>query len=373
MQKRKSNIKKHTFGIRVAMIAASFGMLLTGPASNVFAANNHIVLVRMNTAKKTMYINEKYTRKAELMSAPKKDTIVYKSSNTKIATVSKSGTVTGKGEGTTTITASSKLSPSAKSSYKVKVLKKNSKNNEKLFIAHRGYSSVAPENSLPAFEEAGKKGFGAIECDIHETAKDKNGNSRFVIMHDSTLNRMCNVTGKKVYQSKLTYSAIRKKYSLKKGANVSKYSKSQLRIPTLEEYLSVCKKYNVKPIIEFKQSMGEKSVQRVYQIVKKAGLEKNAIYISRHEKSLKYLRKYSKTTAMQLVTDKADDHSIEWAEKYQAGLCLKKTAINKNSINTLTKTHKIPLNLWTIETKEELSNYEFDGVTAITSNYALWN
>ena len=36
-------------------------------------------------------------------------------------------------------------------------------------IAHRGFTPLAPENSLFAFEVAGRLGFWAIESDVHET------------------------------------------------------------------------------------------------------------------------------------------------------------------------------------------------------------
>ena len=48
------------------------------------------------------------------------------------------------------------------------------------YVAHRGYTKYAPENSIPVFEAAGREGFQAVECDIHETAKDKKGKRRFV-------------------------------------------------------------------------------------------------------------------------------------------------------------------------------------------------
>ena len=36
-------------------------------------------------------------------------------------------------------------------------------------IAHRGFSAVAPENTAPAFIEAGLAGFGGAECDVYRT------------------------------------------------------------------------------------------------------------------------------------------------------------------------------------------------------------
>ena len=35
-------------------------------------------------------------------------------------------------------------------------------NDQTVMIAHRGFRAVAPENTVPAFEEAGKAGFSAI-------------------------------------------------------------------------------------------------------------------------------------------------------------------------------------------------------------------
>ena len=136
------------------------------------------------------------------------------------------------------------------------------------YVAHRGYTKYAPENSIPAFEAAGKEGFQAVECDIHETAKDKKGKRRFVIMHDQTLNRMCGLSGKNVYQKKLTYQKIRSKYHIKTGNNIESYTKKQLRIPSLEEYLSICKRYHMKPVIEIKQKMKKDTIKRLYQSLK---------------------------------------------------------------------------------------------------------
>ncbi len=51
-------------------------------------------------------------------------------------------------------------------------------------IAHRGYSDVAPENTLAAFDLALKAGAEAIECDLQLTR-----DGQWVICHDDTVNR----------------------------------------------------------------------------------------------------------------------------------------------------------------------------------------
>ncbi|HAV64116.1 MAG TPA: hypothetical protein DCY13_17335, partial [Verrucomicrobiales bacterium] len=60
-----------------------------------------------------------------------------------------------------------------------------------LVIAHRGFSSVAPENTLAAFERARFAGADLIELDYHH---DRDG--RPVVIHDSTLDRTSDATNR---------------------------------------------------------------------------------------------------------------------------------------------------------------------------------
>jgi glycerophosphoryl diester phosphodiesterase len=57
-------------------------------------------------------------------------------------------------------------------------------------IAHRGGASLAPENTLPAFERAAALGVDAIECDVHLC---RDGDA--VIIHDDTLDRTTDAGG----------------------------------------------------------------------------------------------------------------------------------------------------------------------------------
>ena len=53
-----------------------------------------------------------------------------------------------------------------------------------LAIAHRGYSGIAPENTLPAFELAARAGADLIELDYYHSADNIP-----VVLHDKTLDR----------------------------------------------------------------------------------------------------------------------------------------------------------------------------------------
>ena len=60
-----------------------------------------------------------------------------------------------------------------------------------LVIAHRGASGYAPENTLAAFKRALAQGATFIETDL-QLSRD----SRFVAIHDDTVNRTTNGQGK---------------------------------------------------------------------------------------------------------------------------------------------------------------------------------
>jgi len=57
--------------------------------------------------------------------------------------------------------------------------------------AHRGASAVCPENSMAAFRRAAAMGARAIELDVHESR-----DGAIVVMHDATVDRTTNKTGR---------------------------------------------------------------------------------------------------------------------------------------------------------------------------------
>ena len=95
--------------------------------------------------------------------------------------------------------------------------------------AHRGDSSHAPENTIPAIEKAIKAGADAVEIDVQET---KDG--EIVLMHDRTLKR---TTGLRCQVNELTLEELS---YLDVGCW---YGKEYIgtRIPTLRQVLELCK------------------------------------------------------------------------------------------------------------------------------------
>lgn|SRR5487761_1922438 len=59
-----------------------------------------------------------------------------------------------------------------------------------LFFAHRGGSALAPENTLPAYENGMRYGADALELDVHSSR-----DGEIVVFHDETLDRTTSGTG----------------------------------------------------------------------------------------------------------------------------------------------------------------------------------
>ncbi|MBQ9552269.1 MAG: hypothetical protein IJU96_05830 [Clostridia bacterium] len=108
-------------------------------------------------------------------------------------------------------------------------------------IAHRGYSAMAPENTLPAFKLAGENGFWGAECDTSPTA-----DGVWVVMHDDTVDRTTSGEGP---VNSFTFDEIRA-LTIDGGNHPEQFPEAN--VPLLSEYLDVCKAYGLHCVIEIK-------------------------------------------------------------------------------------------------------------------------
>lgn len=105
--------------------------------------------------------------------------------------------------------------------------------NKILVVAHRGDWRNAPENSVKAFEYAAAMGVDMVELDLK---KSKDG--EIVIMHDATINRTTNGTGR---PADYTLQEL-KNFHLKNGLG----RETNNKIPTLKEVMLALKSSGVK-------------------------------------------------------------------------------------------------------------------------------
>src|SRR5690349_72727 len=107
-------------------------------------------------------------------------------------------------------------------------------------VAHRGYSTVAPENTLPAFAAAVRAGATVVEFDVRAT---RDGVP--VVIHDRTVNRTTNGAGR-IWD--LTYDEVA---ALDAGSWFGA-GFTGLRVPSLAETLDLLAPAPVELLVEIK-------------------------------------------------------------------------------------------------------------------------
>src|ERR687889_285423 len=100
-------------------------------------------------------------------------------------------------------------------------------------LAHRGASTLAPENTMEAFRTAVEAGAGGLELDVHLTR-----DGHIVVIHDATVDRTTSGTGA---VSEMTLDELRRPdagYNFSPdGGPTRPYRGRGTKVPTLEEVL----------------------------------------------------------------------------------------------------------------------------------------
>src|SRR5690606_1565736 len=142
-------------------------------------------------------------------------------------------------------------------------------------VAHRGFSSVAPENTMLSFAKAIQAKVDMIELDVHLTSDQK-----MVVIHDETVDRTTTGTG---WVKDLSLAEI-KELTIRNHAD--------LKVPTLAEVLTLIQNNHHVLNIELKtDQIDYKGIeQTVIGEVKRFGLEYRIIYSSFNRQTLKRLK-----------------------------------------------------------------------------------
>ncbi len=225
------------------------------------------------------------------------------------------------------------------------------------FTAHRGLSSIVPENTIEAFREAAKYNYYALECDVHYTTDGK-----WVIIHDYMLQSMAKEKGD---VKTMSYEEL-KKVKFTNGANIDKYPDAGVCL--VEEYIEVCKKANIKPMIEVKDKRVDK-VKSLLEIIRAYDIEDDVILISFHESVLREFKRLSPNMTLWLLVHRITDEKLLECIENGFGVAFEaKRAVKEPA--TIQKIHDNNLTAacWTVDTPELLNAMLESGVKYITTN-----
>ena len=223
-------------------------------------------------------------------------------------------------------------------------------------IAHRGLSGIETENTNSAFIAAANRSYFGVEGDVQITS---DGN--FVIIHDNTTGRVADVD----YVIKKTPFSVLRDLTLKPKSGQP--PRSDLKIPSLEEYISICRRYGKKAVLELKNKMESDKINNIMQTIGKADYLDNTIIISFHLDNLKVIRKNYPNQTAQYISYMCDDKVFKSLLALKLDLDIHFGAADKEIID---KCHKngIKVNCWTVDNigdAERLIDY---GVDYISTN-----
>ena len=223
-------------------------------------------------------------------------------------------------------------------------------------IAHRGASSLECENTAAAFVAAGNRSYYGIETDVHVTR-----DGQYVVIHDSQTER---VAGENLCVEKSSLSQLRDLRLF----DIDGEKREDLVIPTLNEYIRICKKYNKHSFLELKETMSCENVKGIVKEVRKFDWLDNVTFISFCLDNLLALRKILPDQNMQFLTKRCSSKTLSILEEYHFGLDIKYESLTEN-IASFCIERGLLVNVWTLNCPDIAEEFVSNGlVNMITSN-----
>lgn len=223
-------------------------------------------------------------------------------------------------------------------------------------VAHRGVSGLERENTCPAFVAAGVKTYYGIETDVHVTLDGK-----YIIIHDDDLKR---VAGLDMGVETSNFDDLR---AVRMTDRDGVTERNDIFLPTLEEYLSICKKYDKVAVLELKRDMERQHVEGIAAAVDAAGMFEKTTFISFSKNNMLYLRDARPDANAQFLTSTLSEENIAFMLDNKLDADIYHKAMTKEFVDLMHANGRV-VNVWTVDTIEDAETVREMGVDMITSN-----
>jgi glycerophosphoryl diester phosphodiesterase len=227
------------------------------------------------------------------------------------------------------------------------------------FIAHRGASYVAPENTVAAAKLAWELGADAVELDIH-LSKD----NRIMVIHDGNTKR---TTGQDMNVAETTADELRQ---LDAGSFKNEKYRGE-KIPFLEEMIETVPS-GKKLVIEIK--CGKEILPFLKEIVEKSGKKEQLTFIAFDWQTIADVKKLfpeNNCYWLSSVKDGLAEKIKEASEIGLDGLDLHYTLIDDKTVQMARKLN-LTIVAWTVDSVEEAQRLKKLQIQGITSNRPDW-
>ena len=226
-------------------------------------------------------------------------------------------------------------------------------------IAHRGVSGLETENTLAAFIAAGNRSYWGIETDVHVTA---DGN--LILIHDSNTAR---VADREMVVEESLFEDLR-------ALQVKdRYHNDELRgdlcLPSLEEYIRICKKYEKVAVLELKEAFSVEDVKKVIEAFREVDYLDHVVFISFCLQNLIYVRGLLPDCRAQYIMKNITETEFEAMKQYRLDLDMdcRKMALTKEWIDRV-HGEGLQVNGWTVDHAEDAQTLISWGIDYLTTN-----
>ncbi len=223
-------------------------------------------------------------------------------------------------------------------------------------VAHRGLSGIEKENTNAAFVAAGNRSYYGIETDIHRTADGK-----IVVVHDANLKR---VAGENVPVEEVSLAVAQSVVLFDKDDTKNRFD---LRVSTLDNYISICKKYEKHCVLELKSDFTDAEIEQIIHIIRGYDYLEQVTFISFGYENLLKLRKVLPNQSAQFLFMELTDEILERVVADKLDIDIYYKALSKEIVD---RCHALGLviNCWTVDDKSDAEQLAEWGVDYITSN-----
>jgi len=229
-------------------------------------------------------------------------------------------------------------------------------NQKTLVVAHRGLSGLERENTASAFVAAGNRNYFGIETDVYRTS-----DGQVVVNHDGNAQR---VGGVNVAMEQAPWELLREVVLYDTDGSKDRYD---LRLPNLQNYISICKKYEKVCVLELKSVFTHEEVTQIIDIINGYDYLSQVIFISFHYDNLTIIRDVIPDQPCQFLTGDNSDAMIQKLKDAHIDIDIIHTALTEERISAMHEAG-LKVNCWTVDDATRAEDLASWGVDFITTN-----
>ena len=239
-------------------------------------------------------------------------------------------------------------------------------------ISHRGFSSEAPENTLPAYRLSKEKGYSYVETDVQFT-KDQVA----VCLHDKEINRTARLMDGRALNRRVRISDIT--YEQARTYDYGSWKSEKYKgtpILTFEQFIRTCDGLALHPYVELKAPAfdSDEKFRRVADIIAANDMNEKVTFISFKYEYLEKMRALCPSARLGFLYDRRSRLDMKRLLKLKNPENEVFVDAEVSAFRRILRTcreNDVPLEVWTVDDVHDLDNMDryISGVTTNCITY----